>query len=801
MKRMTSRVFGIWLALCVAFTLVPINAFAAGADSIVQIARAEVGTSGRPNKYTYWTGRVGGTYSYAWCASFVSWCASQAGESGAIPKTVNVREMANGILRAGGSRVSSPQAGDIVVYRRVRDDYYAHVGIMENSSTAIEGNSGNAVRQGIWPGSYSYSGSSVSNGKIEVIYLRPNYRDSGAAGLTVQSYFDCDVKISTTRDQRVNLYTNPTNSSPKTYFIQGQPAYSTRGAKLSDGSTWYEIQAEEKQTGNVITLWLNAASGGVTVADFTPSAPAPAKRTPVDLGSDFYAYIVNTGLKRYVTNDANGNVVSRSQYNASSSDAQRQIWHFKRLSSGAYKIASSLNNYCLDVQEFGESSGTNARAYPDNGCSAQQWYLYEENGAYNLRGACTDCYLDVSDNSDTEGQNIHLWEPNGTGAQRFSIEKVNMTHDTSPAKKTPANLGSDFYAYIVNTGLGRYVTNDADGNVSSRGQYSTSSMNIWRQIWHFKRLRNGAYKIVSPYNDYCLDVQEFGKSSGTNARTYLDNGCSAQQWYLYEENGAYNLRGACTDCYLDVSDNSDTEGQNIQLYEPNGTGARRFSIEKVNTDGVNAVSPAERKPVNLGSDFYAYIVNTGLGKYVTNDANGNVVSRSQHSASSDAQRQIWHFKRLSNGAYKIASSFNNYCLDVQEFGKTNGTNARAYPDNGCSAQQWYLYEENGAYTLRGACTDCYLDVSDNSGAEGQNIHLWEPNGTGAQRFSIQKTDMTRVSSNISVGSSLNEPITSGITREPPLPRSGMQSLIGSLSNAKKDIEVSTSAILKHLFKS
>ena len=222
----------------------------------------------------------------------------------------------------------------------------------------------------------------------------------------------------------------------------------------------------------------------------------------------------------------------------------------------------------------------------------------------------------------------------------------------------------------------------------------------------------------------------------------------------------------------------------------------------MNADGIGALSPAERKPVNLGSDFYAYIVNTGLGKYVTNDPNGNVVSRSQYSSSSaDAQRQIWHFKRLSNGAYKIASSFNGCCLDVQEFGKANGTNARAYSDNGCSAQQWYLYEENGAYTLRGACTDCYLDVSDNSGAEGQNIHLYEPNGTGAQHFSIQKTDMTCISSNTSVGSSLDEPITSGNMQEPPLSQSGMQSLIEGLSNAKSDIEVSTSAILKHLFKS
>ena len=50
-------------------------------DDIISIARSQKGYYGTPNKFTYWYGSVGGTYGYAWCATFVSWCANQAGIS------------------------------------------------------------------------------------------------------------------------------------------------------------------------------------------------------------------------------------------------------------------------------------------------------------------------------------------------------------------------------------------------------------------------------------------------------------------------------------------------------------------------------------------------------------------------------------------------------------------------------------------------------------------------------------------------------------------------------------------------
>lgn len=267
MKNSIKRALCLLLTLCLVFTLLPVSASAAGASDMVRIAKGEIGTSGSPNKYTYYTGTSGGTYKYWWCAAFVSWVANQAGEASAIGKSAGVRELYNHILSHGGKVVTTPQAGDIVVYYRPSDDYYAHIGIMQNSTRSIEGNYGDSVTGNIYPYSYPGGGEkmsdAVANGTYKVIFLRPKYSNSGPIQETKIEYFDCDVQINTTKGKTVNLYKNINDSQRTDYFDQGQTAYSTKGAKVSDGSTWYQIQAD--RNGKIVTVWLNAGSSGVTV--------------------------------------------------------------------------------------------------------------------------------------------------------------------------------------------------------------------------------------------------------------------------------------------------------------------------------------------------------------------------------------------------------------------------------------------------------------------------------------------------------------------------------------------------------
>ncbi len=124
-----------------------------GADRIVEVAKSQVGVSGRPNKYTRWYGTIGGSYSYAWCATFVSWCASQAGVASYITKTASCYWMADGFSKKGTLKSSSynPVKGDILFFdNSSTSGAYNHVGIVVsyNASTGaittVEGNTSSA---------------------------------------------------------------------------------------------------------------------------------------------------------------------------------------------------------------------------------------------------------------------------------------------------------------------------------------------------------------------------------------------------------------------------------------------------------------------------------------------------------------------------------------------------------------------------------------------------------------------------------------------------------------------------------
>ena len=94
MKKRFRKVTAVLIAIVMTMLMIPMTAMSVNAsqkDDIVSIARSQIGYKGRPNDYTRFTGSLyingGWTTSYDWCASFVSWCANQAGVStDVIPK-------------------------------------------------------------------------------------------------------------------------------------------------------------------------------------------------------------------------------------------------------------------------------------------------------------------------------------------------------------------------------------------------------------------------------------------------------------------------------------------------------------------------------------------------------------------------------------------------------------------------------------------------------------------------------------------------------------------------------------------
>lgn len=139
------------LILIILFCVPTVKVKAATRSSVVNIAKKEVGTQGIPNKYTYDLGKINGTYAYAWCHAFVSWCAKQAGAGNLMPRTASCANGVTWFKNRGKFRLRSsgyvPQPGDIIYFGT---NGSSHVGIVNYFSGGrvytIEGNARNAVK-------------------------------------------------------------------------------------------------------------------------------------------------------------------------------------------------------------------------------------------------------------------------------------------------------------------------------------------------------------------------------------------------------------------------------------------------------------------------------------------------------------------------------------------------------------------------------------------------------------------------------------------------------------------------------
>ncbi len=267
MKR--QKVICFLLTLCICFSTLPITAQAT-IDSRVERAISWAISIANDDSHGYdQTHRNGPDYD---CSSLVSTAFRQGGfnVSGSC-WTGNMEQAFTAVgFRAYAAGSVTLQRGDILLRH---DNVWQHVELYigNNQCVGAHINENGGVSGGR---TGDQTGHEIDVHSTRSCYfcgggyarvLRYEGNPSGPSTPTVKEYFSCNVQINTAKGKTVNLYSKPTDGSRKTYFDQGQTAYSTRGAKLSDGSTWYEIQAIDN--GKVVTLWLNAASSGVNVVN------------------------------------------------------------------------------------------------------------------------------------------------------------------------------------------------------------------------------------------------------------------------------------------------------------------------------------------------------------------------------------------------------------------------------------------------------------------------------------------------------------------------------------------------------
>lgn len=157
----------------------------------------------------------------------------------------------------------------------------------------------------------------------------------------------------------------------------------------------------------------------------------------LDLGTDFYASVLNAPMWKNISINYDNNVVLNSE---SSPISAEFVWRFEKQGDGSYKIISMANRKCLDVAGGSGNSGTNVQVYEDNGTDSQRWYIYGSTNNYQLRAKNTECFLDVTGNSSENGTNIQMHTKNDSDAQKFAIYKHDFDFNV-------ADIGTDICIY------------------------------------------------------------------------------------------------------------------------------------------------------------------------------------------------------------------------------------------------------------------------------------------------------------------------------------------------------------------
>lgn len=238
-------------------------------QKVLDTAAAQVGISGRPNKFTNWYGSIGGTTSYAWCVVFIGWCFSQAGLS-IFPRTASVvcvldYAKKNGYFKAKGSYTPTP--GDVMIQQ---SGGASHVGIVtgtgNNCFYTIEGNCGNAVKKvtryydGKLTGFFvpPYSGgvtdTVIENNDQEMPKDPILYDSFGTGGNTVNDAFDID------RDETYRFFAGGHDITEYIGNLSWQNTLSelatTMSFETAKSDTKY-INLYVPQAGDIINLYTN----------------------------------------------------------------------------------------------------------------------------------------------------------------------------------------------------------------------------------------------------------------------------------------------------------------------------------------------------------------------------------------------------------------------------------------------------------------------------------------------------------------------------------------------------------------
>ena len=299
-----------------------------------------------------------------------------------------------------------------------------------------------------------------------------------------------------------------------------------------------------------------------------PETPSEDTKTPVNLGSDFYATITGVASGKYLGITSNKTVLK------SVSKVPSKVWRFKLNNDGTYCIMNENNGYVLDVTAANTAAGTYVNTVAPNSTDAQKWFIYKDTKGYILVSKLSDkCVLTLENTSAADNTRLQINKYTGnTATQQFTFTKIN----NYLSFVSPTDVGTSFNASVSYSGKNLAVSGT---NVIIYGRSQNSD-----QVWRFERQADRSYIIVNNNTtNKVLAVANASSANGANVQIENRTGAASQRWFIYIKEGKYVFRSALSStAVLDVYGAGTADLTNVDIWSNNGTPAQLFTITKGN---------------------------------------------------------------------------------------------------------------------------------------------------------------------------------------------------------------------------
>lgn len=400
-------------------------------------------------------------------------------------------------------------------------------------------------------------------------------------------------------------------------------------------------------------------------------------------------------------------------------NADQQKFKFTCDAEGYYEIMSIYTGKVLAIDNLKAQNGAQIIQKTKQGTDDEKWIIQkEDNGTYSLNTKINFSSIEVSYGDAVNGKKVSLYEWNNWDTQKFTLtkEKNNKIIEEGTYKITMFTQNN--IALDVDCGK-----RENGANVQLWEWFGEKSYQQQFQLVYHQS--SGTYTIYNINSGKVLDVQNGGRTPGTNVWLYEENGTDAQKWIIDQrEDGSYSIQSKLNGLYLDIYYGKLVNGTNVQLFWDNGADAQKFKFEKL----------SDRSIRYLPDGLYriaAKYNNVGFDIKDGSKADGAPIQLWEYINATQEEFHVYY----EDGYYYIRSLYSD---KVVQAGNIHESLTQQTYNSNSDLQKWIMQPSQGAYHIISKATGLYIDVADCQFTNGNKVQTHYGNGNDAQLFEMKE---------------------------------------------------------------